>query len=114
AVRDEIIDSAALIRVIESNAGKSIAGISCIDSIGDNEPALSFTIALQPQTFQHVYGLFSKLILGLCEAQYTISVGFMMFRSPSASGDLPTLDEFKSGQPYFSDEVSVSARRAQK
>lgn len=114
AVQNEIIDNAALLKTIEARSGKSIAEISCIDRMGDSEPVLSFNIALQPQTFQQVYELFSKLIVGFCEIEYTISVGFMTFRSPSASVDIPTLDEFQSGRPYFSDEVSVSVRHAHK
>ena len=111
AVREEIIDSAALLRAIEANAGKSVAAITCIDRMDSHEPALSFTIAFQPQTFDRVYDLFSKLV-GSASLKYAISVDFLTFRSPGASADIPTLHEFKSGHPYFSDEVSVSIRHA--
>lgn len=113
-VRNEIIDSAALLTALEANPAKSIAAITCIDRGGEDEPALSFNIVLQPKTFQHVQELFSKLVLGCCEIQYAISVGFIIFRSPGASANMPTLEEFRSGRPYLSDEVSVSARRARR
>jgi len=111
AVRNEIINNAALLKSIEARSGKSIAEISCIDRMGDSEPALSFNVALQPKAFHQVYELFSKLILSPNEIEYTISVGFSTFRVPGANADMPTLDEFLSGRPYFSDEVSVSIRR---
>lgn len=111
AVREEIIDSAALFKVIEANAGKSVAAITCFDRKDSSEPALSFTIALNPQTFHRVYDLFSKLI-GSTNLKYAISVDFLTFRSPGASADIPTLHEFTSGHPYFSDTVSVSIRHA--
>jgi len=114
AVQSEIIDNAALLKTIKARSGKSIAEISCIDRMGDSEPALSFNIALQPSAFHQVHELFSKLIFGPDECEYSISVGFATFRSPSASADMPTLDEFKSGHPYFSDEISVSFRHAHK
>lgn len=113
AVQSEIIDNAALLKTIDAKSGKSIAQISCIDRMSDSEPVLSFTIAIQPQSFQQVYELFSNLIVGFCEIEYTISVGFLTFRSPTANADIPTLDEFRSGRPYFSDEISVSVRRVQ-
>jgi len=111
AVQNEIIDNAALLKSIKARSGKSIAEISCIDRMGDSEPALSFNIALQPEAFHQVHELFSKLILSPNEIEYTISVGFSTFRFPGANADMPTLDEFLSGRPYFSDEVSVSIRR---
>jgi hypothetical protein len=77
-------------------------------------PAISFDLALEPSTLRQVYELFTKLMVGPCELQYTLSVGFLTFRSPSASVDMPTLDEFKTGRPYFSDEISVSVRHPHK
>jgi hypothetical protein len=111
AVQKEIIDGAALLTAIESNSGKSVAAITCIDRENDGKPALSFNIALQPKTFEQVQDLFSKLVLGCSDIQYAISVDFFMFGSPGASTDIPTLEEFRSGRPYLSDEVSISARR---
>ena len=108
AVQNEIIDNAALLNSIKTRSGKSIAEISCIDRMGDSDPALSFNIALQPEVFHQVHELFSKLILSPNEIEYTISVGFSTFRFPGAKADMPTLDEFLSGRPYFSRDVSVS------
>jgi hypothetical protein len=117
AVRSEIIDNAALLKAIKARSEKSIAQISCIDREGDSEPAISFSIAFQPSVFDQVHELFCKLMFGPRECEYTISVGFMTFRSQNVSADIsaiPTLAEFKSGQPYFSDDVSVSIRHAHK
>ncbi|MEK7992509.1 MAG: hypothetical protein AAB403_01770 [Planctomycetota bacterium] len=113
AVRHEIGDIRAnLLRMIETRLNASIAAISCIGRNSNNEPALSFIIALQPQAFQQVRQLFAQLVAGPSGIRYTISVGFSTFRFPGESADTPTLDEFLSGRPYFSDEVSVSIGRA--
>lgn len=112
-VKHEIGDTHAnLLRRIETRPKASIADISCTDRKSKNEPALSFNIALQPQAFQQVRELFSQLVVGPSGIRYTISVGFSTFRFPGANEDMPTLDEFLSGRPYFSDEVSVSIGRA--
>ncbi len=100
-----------LIKRTESHPAASIVEISCLDHESGREPALSFDIALQPSAFHQVHELFSKLIFGPSECEYTISVGFSTFRFPGANADMPTLDEFLSGRPYFSDEVSVFIRR---
>ena len=110
AIQIEVIDNVALLKAIEGRAGKSIAQISCIDRMGDSEPAISFTVVLQPKTFQQVYDLFSKLLVGFREIQYVISVEFLMFATQGVSSEIPTLNEFKSGRPYFSD-VSVLVRQ---
>ncbi len=96
---------------IESHPTASVVEISCLDHEGKREPVLSFDIALEPSAFHQVHELFCKLIFGPDECEYTISVGFSTFRFPGANADMPTLDEFLSGRPYFSDEVSVSIRR---
>jgi len=112
-VKHEIGDThAKLLRRIEIRQKASIAEISCADRNSNNEPALSFNIALQPQAFQQARELFSQLVVGPSGIRYTISVGFSTFRSPGANVDRPTLDEFLAGHPYFSDEVSVSIGRA--
>lgn len=102
---------ADLLKKIESKPGVSIVEISCLDRESEKDPALSFNIALQPTAFHQVHELFYKLILSPNEIEYTISVGFSTFRFPGANADMPTLDEFLSGRPYFSDEVSVSIGR---
>jgi len=89
----------------------SVAEISCLDREKDKEPALSFVVALQPIAFQRVHDLFTQLITAPRELEYTISIGFLTFRYPGATTETPTLQEFLSGTPYFSDEVSVSIRR---
>lgn len=112
-VKHEIGDTHAnLLKRIETRPKASVAEISCIHRRSSNEPALSFNIALQPQAFQQVRELFSQLVLGPSGIRYTVSVGFSTFRSPGANADRPTLDEFLSGRPYFSDEISVSIGRA--
>ena len=100
-----------LLKRAESHPGASIVEISCFDDEIEREPALSFYIVLQPSVFDQVHELFSKSIFSPSECEYTISVGFTTFRFPGVESDTPTLDEFLSGRPYFSDEVSVSIRR---
>lgn len=113
AVKHEIGDAHAnLLRRIEKRQKASIAEISCINRDSNNEPALSFNIAFEPQAFQQVRELFSQLVLGPSGIRYTISVGFSTFRLPGTNVDRPSLDEFLTGRPYFSDEVSISIGRA--
>jgi len=99
-----------LLRRIETRLETSIAEIYCIKR-ENNEPALSFNIALQPQAFQQIRELFSQLLVGPSGIRYTISVGFLTFRFPGENKDMPTVNEFLSGHPYFSDEVAVSISR---
>jgi hypothetical protein len=100
-----------LLRRIERRPKASFAEISCVNRKSNNEPALSFNMALQPQAFQQVRELFFQLVMAPSGIRYSISVGFSTFRVPGANADMPTLDEFLSGRPYFSDDVSVSIGR---
>jgi hypothetical protein len=110
AVENEIIDNEAILNSIKAKPNKSIVEIKCFDDKTDEDPALSFNVALAPLVLEKVYDLFTKLIAGQKETQYSITSNFLVFRSPSAEVDIPTLEEFRTGRPYFCDEVSVSVR----
>lgn len=112
-VKHEIGETHAnLLRRIETRPKASIAEISCVERDSNNEPVLSFNIALQPQAFEQLRELFSQLVVGPSGIRYTISVGFSTFRVPGTKAEMPTLDEFLTGRPYFSDEIAVSIGRA--
>jgi hypothetical protein len=102
---------APLVARVDRSSNEPTAEIGCIDDDKNKEPALSFIAVLPAQVFNRVHALFTGMLLAPASLKYKIAFGFHTFRCPGVSVDLPTLEEFLSGVPYFTSELSVSFHR---
>ena len=96
-----------------ASAGGCIAEVSWFDEEATSPMCSSFDIVLPEVTFQRAYSLLSEAFFGSRRCTYQLSIGFLTFRRPTAIVDLPTLTEFLSGRPYFSDDVSIAIQSAE-
>ena len=97
-----------------ASAGGCVAEVCCFDEGANHPLSVSFNIVLPEVTFQRAYSLLSGAFFSARRSSYQLSIGFLTFRRPTATVDLPTLTEFLAGRPYFSEEVSVSVNNPER